>query len=35
MMYRTGDENRFLENTYQQGDKEIMYCKAFSSGAMS
>ncbi len=34
MMYRTDDENRFLEVTYQNGDKEIMYFKDFSSGAM-
>ncbi|MEA3020701.1 MAG: proteasome-associated ATPase [Actinomycetota bacterium] len=34
MMYRTDDANRFLEVTYQNGDKEIMYFKDFSSGAM-
>ncbi len=34
MMYRTDDDNRFLEVTYQNGDKEIMYFKDFSSGAM-
>jgi proteasome-associated ATPase len=33
-MYATGDENKFLEVTYQNGDKEIMYFKDFSSGAM-
>ena len=33
-MYRDDDENRFLEVTYQNGDKEIMYFKDFSSGAM-
>ena len=33
-MYRTDDDNRFLEVTYQNGDKEIMYFKDFSSGAM-
>jgi proteasome-associated ATPase len=33
-MYSTGDENRFLEVTYQNGDKEILYFKDFSSGAM-
>jgi proteasome-associated ATPase len=33
-MYRTDDLNRFLEVTYQNGDKEIMYFKDFSSGAM-
>src|SRR3954451_7840964 len=33
-MYRTSDENRFIEVTYQNGDKEVMYFKDFSSGAM-
>jgi proteasome-associated ATPase len=33
-MYREDDENRFLEVTYQNGDKEILYYKDFSSGAM-
>ncbi len=33
-MYRSDDENRFLEVTYQNGDKEILYFKDFSSGAM-
>ncbi|MGH8916063.1 MAG: proteasome ATPase, partial [Acidimicrobiia bacterium] len=33
-MYSTDDDNRFLEVTYQNGDKEIMYFKDFSSGAM-
>jgi proteasome-associated ATPase len=33
-MYRTDRENEFLEVTYQNGDKEIMYFKDFSSGAM-
>ncbi len=33
-MYREDDSNRFLEVTYQNGDKEIMYFKDFSSGAM-
>jgi proteasome-associated ATPase len=33
-MYRDDDENRFLEVTYQNGDKEIMYFKDFASGAM-
>jgi len=28
------DANRFLEVTYQNGDKEILYYKDFSSGAM-
>jgi proteasome-associated ATPase len=33
-MYATSDENRFLEVTYQNGDKEILYFKDFNSGAM-
>jgi proteasome-associated ATPase len=33
-MYRADDDNRFLEVTYQNGDKEIMYFKDFASGAM-
>jgi proteasome-associated ATPase len=33
-MYREDDDNRFLEVTYQNGDKEILYYKDFSSGAM-
>jgi proteasome-associated ATPase len=33
-MYRTDDDTRFLEVTYQNGDKEILYFKDFSSGAM-
>jgi len=33
-MYRTDRENEFLEVTYQNGDKEIMYFKDFASGAM-
>jgi proteasome-associated ATPase len=33
-MYRADDDNRFLEVTYQNGDKETMYYKDFSSGAM-
>jgi proteasome-associated ATPase len=33
-MYRADDANRFLEVTYQNGDKEILYYKDFSSGAM-
>jgi proteasome-associated ATPase len=33
-MYAADDENRFLEVTYASGDKEIMYFKDFSSGAM-
>ena len=33
-MYRADDENRFLEVTYQNGDKEILYFRDFASGAM-
>ena len=33
-MYRVDDENRFLEVTYQGGDKEVLYFKDFASGAM-
>lgn len=33
-MYRADDDTRFLEVTYQNGDKEILYFKDFSSGAM-
>ena len=33
-MYRTDSDNEFLEVTYQNGDKEIMYFKDFASGAM-
>ncbi len=33
-MYRTDEENQFLEVTYQNGDKEILYYRDFSSGAM-
>ena len=33
-MYREDEANQFLEVTYQNGDKEIMYFKDFSSGAM-
>jgi proteasome-associated ATPase len=33
-MYADTPENRFLEVTYQNGDKEIMFFKDFSSGAM-
>src|SRR4051812_7597036 len=33
-MYDAGDENKFLEVTYQNGDKETLYFKDFSSGAM-
>ncbi len=33
-MYRADDANRFLEVTYQNGDKEVLFFKDFSSGAM-
>jgi proteasome-associated ATPase len=33
-MYRADDENKFLEVTYQNGDKEILYFRDFASGAM-
>ncbi|WSA47049.1 proteasome ATPase [Streptomyces sp. NBC_01803] len=33
-MYAETEENRFLEVTYANGDKEILYFKDFNSGAM-
>ncbi len=33
-MYAIEDRNQFLEVTYQNGDKEVMYFKDFASGAM-
>jgi proteasome-associated ATPase len=33
-MYRADDANRFIEVTYQNGDKEVLYFKDFASGAM-
>jgi proteasome-associated ATPase len=33
-MYSLDEENRFLEVTYANGDKEVLYFKDFSSGAM-
>ena len=33
-MYAETDENQFLEVTYASGDKEVLYFKDFSSGAM-
>jgi proteasome-associated ATPase len=33
-MYSNDDENRFLEVTYQNGDKEVLFFKDFASGAM-
>jgi proteasome-associated ATPase len=33
-MYALSEENRFLEVTYANGDKEVLYFKDFASGAM-
>ena len=33
-MYSDADDNRFLEVTYANGDKEVLYFKDFNSGAM-
>ncbi|MEU9848561.1 proteasome ATPase [Streptomyces sp. NPDC047985] len=33
-MYMESEENRFLEVTYANGDKEVLYFKDFNSGAM-
>jgi proteasome-associated ATPase len=33
-MYAETEENRFLEVTYADGDKEVLYFKDFNSGAM-
>lgn len=33
-MYSEDDDNRFLEVTYANGDKEVLYFKDFNSGAM-
>ncbi len=33
-MYSIDDDNRFLEVTYANGDKEVLYFKDFASGAM-
>jgi proteasome-associated ATPase len=33
-MYALSEENRFLEVTYSNGDKEVLYFKDFASGAM-
>jgi proteasome-associated ATPase len=33
-MYRADEDNQFLEVTYQNGDKETLYFRDFSSGAM-
>ena len=34
LMYSTEHQNRFLEVTYANGDREVLYFKDFSSGAM-
>ena len=34
VMYATDDMNRFLEVTYANGDREVLYFKDFASGAM-
>ena len=34
LMYSTEPENRFLEVTYANGDREVLFFKDFSSGAM-
>jgi proteasome-associated ATPase len=33
-MYSDKETNRFLEVTYQNGDKEVLYFRDFASGAM-
>src|SRR6266852_1314850 len=33
-MYRLSEENRFLEVSYANGEKEVLYFKDFASGAM-
>ena len=33
-IYNESDQNRFIEVTYANGDKEVLYFKDFSSGAM-
>ncbi|HVY11418.1 MAG TPA: proteasome ATPase [Mycobacteriales bacterium] len=33
-MYSESDDNRFLEVTYANGDKEVLYFRDFNSGAM-
>ena len=33
-MYSEDDDNRFLEVTYANGDKEVLYFRDFNSGAM-
>jgi proteasome-associated ATPase len=33
-MYATSEENKFIEVTYQNGEKEILFFKDFASGAL-
>ena len=33
-MYATSEENKFIEVTYANGEKEILYFKDFASGAL-
>lgn len=33
-MYATSDENKFIEVTYANGEKEVLYFKDFASGAL-
>ena len=33
-MYATSEDNKFLEVTYANGEKELLYFKDFSSGAL-
>src|SRR3974390_600400 len=33
-VFRADEENKFLEVTYQNGDKEVLYFRDFASGAM-
>jgi proteasome-associated ATPase len=33
-MYATSEENKFLEVTYANGEKEVLYFKDFASGAL-
>src|SRR4029077_13217549 len=33
-MFRADDDNKFLEVTYQNGDKEVLYFRDFAPGGM-
>jgi proteasome-associated ATPase len=33
-IYTEAEDNRFIEVTYANGDKEVLYFKDFNSGAM-